>query len=98
MSVSETSSVCATGIELIAAERIRQKKDEGYAPEHDLEHVNGELIQAAICYAASDPARGRWPAGWQWKPSADRKRELAKAGALIAAEIDRLLAAGETGE
>lgn len=30
-----------------------------------------------------------WDAGW-WKPSEDRRRDLAKAGALIAAEIDRL--------
>lgn len=39
---------------------------------------------------------GHYPLGWPWhpdwwKPSADRVRELAKAGALIAAEIDRLL-------
>lgn len=48
--------------------------------------------------------RGSWyedvPDEWpwhpaHWKPSPDRIRELAKAGALIAAEIDRLLAIGE---
>jgi hypothetical protein len=32
-----------------------------------------------------------WPSGWYWKPTPDnRVRELVKAGALIAAEIDRL--------
>lgn len=32
-----------------------------------------------------------WPKGWDFKPTpADRIRELVKAGALIAAEIDRL--------
>lgn len=34
---------------------------------------------------------GVWPEGWDYKPSRDdRIRELVKAGALIAAEIDRL--------
>lgn len=39
-----------------------------------------------------------WPRGWSkrwWKPDDDRIRELEKAGALIAAEIDRLLAEEE---
>lgn len=46
--------------------------------------------------------RYRWtPWDWpwhpdHWKPTGDRIRELAKAGALIAAEIDRLQAASMT--
>lgn len=36
-----------------------------------------------------------WEAGW-WKPSDDPIRNLVKAGALIAAEIDRLLATQKT--
>lgn len=39
---------------------------------------------------------GRYPEGWPWHPDfwkpGDRIRELAKAGALIAAELDRLIA------
>ncbi|HXM59176.1 MAG TPA: hypothetical protein VOB72_27515 [Candidatus Dormibacteraeota bacterium] len=38
------------------------------------------------------PANARWP--WspaQWKPTGDPVRDLTKAGALIAAEVDRLL-------
>lgn len=35
------------------------------------------------------PAGWPWHAEW-WKPTDDRMRELVKAGALIAAEIDRL--------
>lgn len=31
-----------------------------------------------------------WPKGWDFKPSDDPIRNLVKAGALIAAEIDRL--------
>jgi hypothetical protein len=135
-----------SGIELIAKERQRQIDEEGWSPEHDDEHVNGELAQAAVAYAAAatnvmsmlrwcsvdgpkhaelleenrratlleslaesqaDPLEshyGRrpdegyktpllqdwpWDERW-WKPSNDPIRDLVKAGALIAAEIDRL--------
>lgn len=91
-----------TGIELIAEERQRQIEKEGWTPEHDAEHTNNELALAAICYTAPEFVRksGRWydinlwP--WSqsyWKPTPkNRIRELTKAGALIAAEIDRLQA------
>lgn len=85
------------GVELIAAERTRQVGVEGWSPEHDDEHGDGELAVAAACYAvprgsvAASAARAQhWPFEPEaWKPG-DRIRELAKAGALIAAEIDRL--------
>ena len=92
-----------TGAELIAAERRRQVGDEGWTPGHDDEHDNESLAMAAVCYArrgiyrpedGSAPAMWPWSEEW-WKPSPDdRVRELVKAGALIAAEIDRLLRAG----
>lgn len=110
------------GVERIAAERQRQIDQEGYSPEHDLEHDNGALAFAAACYAApqtiyaldayesngSSAPWGRvewhepWPKDWRRtrpedvgppnQPLHGRIRELEKAGALIAAEIDRLLA------
>jgi hypothetical protein len=91
-----------TGAELIAAERARQTAEEGWTLEHDAEHTDDELARAAACYAM--PAMYRayvdpmCPADWpwhrgHWKPG-NRIRELVKAGALIAAEIDRLAAAG----
>jgi hypothetical protein len=91
-----------TGIERITAERERQIKKEGWTPLHDDQHRNDELAKAAACYALPRYSRqdgcGRrffWPYTWNekwWKPSPnDRIRELEKAGALIAAEIDRLL-------
>lgn len=93
-----------TGIERIAAERQRQVDVEGWTPEHDDEHTNGELAQAAIAYATvgaqrsqADVARAYFPREWHpdsWKPSDDPIRNLEKAGALIAAEIDRLERAG----
>lgn len=88
-----------TGAEMIAAERQRQIAEEGWTPEHDSEeHGDGDLAFAAICYAQPEEDRQvenglpfYWPWEDSWKPTPnDRIRELVKAGALIAAEIDRL--------
>lgn len=87
-------------IELIAAERRRQVDVEGWTPEHDDMHSDGELASAAACYAmpeherpTTDGVPERWPAEWDprdFKPTPnDRIRELVKAGALIVAEIER---------
>jgi len=97
-----------TGIELIAKERQRQIEKEGWTPEHDAEHVNGELALVGAYYAMSQeqrmdelstdtnaftsPTGFPWGAEW-WKPTPNNRiKELQKAGALIAAEIDRLSA------
>lgn len=90
-----------TGVELIAAERQRQIDVEGRLPDHDDEHGRGELAYAAAVYALPPEVRHRhiwtstlldllWPKQWRIKEEHDRVRELVKAGALIAAEIDRL--------
>jgi hypothetical protein len=110
-----------TGIERIAAERRRQIEVEGWTPEHDRQHVDGELAMAACCYAAPVDIRAlvsarvachcreagcghgmfpvrRWVDPWPWSPRWDKRalkkhsriRRLEIAGALIAAEIDRL--------
>lgn len=102
------------GSDLIAAERERQIAVEGWTPDHDDEHDTGELTAAAIEYAArayalthlgggnhDAPPSALWPwdASW-WKPGADPIANLVKAGALVAAEIDRLVRAerGSSGE
>lgn len=89
------------GVELISEERRRQVDQEGWTAAHDDTHAKGELARAAAMYAT--PSRRRdfklwpWSLSW-WKPTPDnRVRELAKAGALIAAEIDRLLRKAEKG-
>ena len=97
-----------TGIERIAAERQRQFEEEGRTDWSDEDHVCEELATAAALYAmprhirydlpirpSGVPAMWPWDASW-WKPG-DRIRELEKAGALIAAEIDRLIAARREG-
>jgi hypothetical protein len=91
------------GAERIAAERKRQVEARCWTPEHDDDHTGGELIQAGVAYAlAATPdaplsddmpvelGQGWWPWDDHWKPS-NPIRNLEKAGALIAAEIDRLL-------
>lgn len=85
-----------TGIEAIREERSRQVSDEGWTLEHDDAHDTGELIAAALCYIrhgnvrkpAATPSDWPWHRSW-WKPR-DRRSNLVRAGALIAAEIDRL--------
>lgn len=86
----------ATGADLIAGERQRQITQEGWTALHDDKHTDGELAYAAAHYIAAalgedDSVLGSWPwnPSW-WKPSDDPVRNLVKAGALIAAEIDRL--------
>lgn len=93
------------GIELITVERQRQIDVEGWTSEHDAEHDDHELIRAAVVYVLSVanknkptihtiPAMTFWPHQWNedwFKPTwHDPIRMLTKAGALIAAEIDRL--------
>ena len=81
----------------VLAERERQQAEEGWTPEHDDEHCNGELAMAAVCYINETGTVNRnggkpwgwpWDASW-WKPNA-RRRNLVKAGALILAEIERI--------
>lgn len=88
-------------LEMIAAERQAQLAM-GYDASHDDQHATGELAAAAACFARGSTAvtdvsqNGEacnlWPAEW---PSEilgvnTRMRQLVIAGALIAAEIERL--------
>ena len=83
-----------SGVEVIALERMRQKVTEGYTAEHDAGHANGELVSAALCYL--EPSLESIGAMHQpWPIDVLRHtniRRLVIAGALIAAEIDRLTA------
>jgi len=101
-----------SGVELIAEERQRQIEFEGFTNEHDKQHVDDELAIAAACYAIPEKIRINelakkssiysipnlfpWGKEW-WKPSPDERiTELVKAGALIAADIDRIMNANIT--
>lgn len=86
------------GIEIIKKARDHQI-EEGFDISHDLTHKDGELIKAAVIYARNTivnfptvvpegwPFEARW-----WKPSLDPIEDLGKAGAFIAADIDRIVA------
>lgn len=60
-------------LEDIAAERQRQIEVEGWTPEHDDQHADGEMAMAASCYADhaanfSDDQRQRWPGATRSMP------------------------------
>lgn len=83
---------------LITEERTRQITVEGWTPEHDDQHKDGELLHAAVFYLhhgtpLAGPTTDGVPLGWEWeaewwKPK-DRKSNLVRAGALCLAERDR---------
>ena len=87
------------GSYLIKKERERQIETEGYTDEYDKQFDVETLIKAALAYAEYDindeMAYYTWP--WDIKNNKNKsfkpstlKRNLIKAGALIAAAIDRL--------
>ena len=88
----------AKGADLIREERRRQQEVEGYDAMHDRHHTPQVLCRAAAAYALYDDqsalignsAAKLWP--WSnefWKPKT-QLRNLVRAGALIAAAIDKL--------
>lgn len=92
----------STGIDLIAQERRRQKVTEGFSLEGDCGQ-SAALARAAACYsqvAVDVLLVGKdaihwipelWPFHYdEWKPSEDPKKNLIKAGALLAASLDAL--------
>jgi hypothetical protein len=94
-----SSALPTDGAALIARERQRQIDAEGWTPAHDDEHSHGEMAITAACYAANGTDAEVLVHGedaWPWGSCDDKRkqhsrvRQLAIAGALIAAEIDRL--------
>jgi hypothetical protein len=89
------------GIKLIADERMRQIEKKGFTKMHDMAHSTTELACAATSYLMEMLNRENkewgekmpplpWP--WDWddfKPK-ELKQDLVRAGALIAAALDRL--------
>ena len=88
-------------IELVKNERLRQITEEGYSWKHDDQELPHTMSDAAIVYATPSIFRHEIMHKWPWdkkfyKPDTTgtydgRIRELTKAGALICAEIDRLI-------
>ena len=93
------------GAELIAQERRRQVLLKRYDPAHDDAHADGSLLIAGLLIACDvaghslanvDPPdlNGPWPDALllhvREKHAGNEIRQLVFAGAMIAAEIDRL--------
>ncbi|MBN4937064.1 hypothetical protein JY409_03275 [Stenotrophomonas maltophilia] len=92
-----------TGVKAIAAERERQLQAEGFTRKGDRQYRRGELASAATAYAqvaamdlycgtrgyiAGLPPPSIWPWAPEWWKPVDTRRDLVRAGALIAAQID----------
>jgi hypothetical protein len=85
-----------TGIELIAEERRQQIEKHGFNEAHDDCNGQNQLPSAATWIISGDV--DYWPDDWnnEWMYKIGKKsraKQLVVAGALIAAEIDRLQAA-----
>jgi hypothetical protein len=90
--------------------RARQVVNHGFTSVNDdKRNGNGQLADAAACYALADSAgrellKSIWPWSSAWfKPAKsdsieDRKRDIEKAGALLLAEWERLDRAQEVAE
>lgn len=92
------------GLGVVQLERVRQVDKHNWTPEHDDQYVNNELLLYTE-YWMSLPDQGEWRKllinqiknsrtdGWgdEWFKYDERTPEerLARAGALICAEIDR---------
>ncbi len=84
-----------TGIEQISEERAKQINKYGYTLYHDANYNNKQLLLAALSYlktavGGEEAQMLNWP--WEDKYFKDEGyvENLKKAGALIAAELDRL--------
>lgn len=85
-------------VEEVLAERQRQVSQEGWKTEHDDKHGEGQLADAAACYAVA-PHDIVWPNQepvWPWSGRYNKtakhgeRRCLVIAAALLVAEIERL--------
>lgn len=64
-STPEQPCADASALADIATERRRQVEVEGWMPEHDDRHINGEMAKAAACYAVENREMfgGYWAGG-----------------------------------
>lgn len=77
-----------TGIKLIAEERATHE-GKGWTAAHDDKHDMEELVFEAVCLIGNS-AHDTWGLVQKTFNEGGRVRQLVVAGALIAAEIDRL--------
>jgi hypothetical protein len=90
ISANDVEEVMGEGLSMIGKERIRQIEQKGYSYEHDMEHLPKNFVYAAQAYLTRNAELWPWESKY-FKPSKNMVRNLEKAGALIAAAIDRIL-------
>ena len=89
-----------TGIEQITEERVKQIAKYGYTAYHDIGYKNKELLFAALAYLKKAIGEDNtliatysiedWPFDAKYWHDEGYVENLKKAGAFIAAELDRL--------
>lgn len=85
-----------TGIEQISEERLKQIAKHSYTAYHDIGYKNKELLLAAMTYLKKAMLNNgfneeeTWPFEKQYFNDEGYVENLKKAGAFIAAELDRL--------
>lgn len=77
-----------SGIDLITKERSEQIEKHGFDTEHDKQHSYMQLVDAAKAYMYRD--RYSWPFTDRFKSDGSDEKNFAKAGAFLAAAIDRI--------
>ena len=97
-----------SGVEMIRKHRTEQIHKHGYTTDADAAHTGGELVAGALCYLISalnvaadqtdefaEDVSSRWPESLAggYKRRDSLLENLVRAGAMIAAEIDRMVAA-----
>lgn len=74
----------------IIYERRRQVEVHGYTSNHDDEHEPSALQDAAMAFLSNSPALWPWGVENYKAPEGDEDR-LVKAGAMIVAQLERLI-------
>lgn len=94
--IVELEKLLVGGAGRIARERLAQVEREGFTAEHDDQHAWGQLAVAGAWYAlltldheSANRYEVEFPFSDAWKKDDGDLRNLEKAGALIASELDR---------
>jgi len=103
---SSVSDKTLEAIDLVLAERVRQVEELGISTKRDDQYLKDELAMMAACYlyapkypfaiGTGEKVPNQWPHSTGWNPKTSRLRQLEKAGALVIAEIERILRKSKT--